>query len=446
MSSSPRRALCPLLLALLAAPAARAQSVDLPNVPLPSSEAVGPSLWFTAAELPALQARRTSPSAGPHYAATRAFVDGRLAALSSNPAGLTDDTLTQLSKGAALLQALGETPPAGAFAAYRDAATSALKRVASRSAATLLNPNPPDEIDVLQDSPRLQSMAEAYDLLRGSGVSASDDAAMRARIDNWAQALHDDLNLAGIAGVGGHRDNWGIKGGSALITAALALSSHPHAGGWMAFGNLLAHDSLAITGSSAGWYRESAHYLNYALDNLFSAAFQVQKRTGVDWFTVLLPFAQAALDLRQPDGSEAAFEEGVPAVFPFDVFAPRSPALGGQLAWAWNHSSKNTDSWPNQQLAEATQFLAGELPAEVAPQGRPSRFVEGDAHLSALRTGWGAEAVQATLFAARDYSASTLVASRHNMQNPLDLAVAALGQVVLPTSGGGPTVTTSGAG
>ncbi|MBS2020828.1 MAG: hypothetical protein JST92_00335, partial [Deltaproteobacteria bacterium] len=412
---------CPLALA------ARAQNLDLPAVPLPASEPTAPSLWFTPAELASVQARRASTSSAAHYNAVKGFVNGNLAGLKSNPSGQSDDTLTLLTKGAGLLQALGETPPANTFATYRDAAVSALTHVANRETTQLIN-NPSDAIDALHDSPRLQSMCEGYDLLRGSGVSQSDDTAMRNKLDQWAQALHDDYNLVGLPsfGIPGHRDNWGIKAGSALITCALAMSSHAHASGWMTFGNTLVHDSFAITGSDAGWYRESAHYLNYALDDAFSTAVHVKKRTGVDWFAKLSVYASAALDLRQPDGSEADFEEGVPCVFPFDVFAPFVGDLGGQLAWAWSHSSKDTDSWPNQQFAEATQFLAGDLPDPIAPAGRPSRFVGGDAHIAALRSGFDSKAVQATLFNARDYSNSTLVSSRHDMQNPLDFTLAAL--------------------
>ena len=426
--------------------AARAQNVELPPVALPSSEPSAPSLWFTPAQLAEVQARRTSPSSGPHYAQVRGFVDGSLAGLAANASALGDDTLSQLAKGAALLQSLGDTPPpGGAFTSYRDAAVVALEHIGPREAVTVLNVlgPPSDAIDILHDSPRLQSMAEAYDLLRGSQVMASDDSAMRAIIDQWAQAIYGDLDLNGAFGIGGHRDNWGLKGGTALITTALSLSLNSNAPGWMTFGNALVKQSFEITGSSAGWYRESAHYLNYTLDDLFSTAVQVRMRTGVDWFAALRPFAQAALDLRQPDGTEAPFEEGVPCVFPFDVFAPFYPDLGGQLAFAWNHSDRNTDSWPNQQLAEGTRFLAGDLPDEVAPGGRPSRFVQGDAHISALRSGFDAQATQATLFAAVDFSSATITNSRHNMQNPLDLVVAGAGEILLPTSGGGPQVTNS---
>ncbi len=104
-------ALCSLASFAVPAPAA-AQNLDLPTVPLPSGEPTGPSLWFSATDLPAQKARRTSATVGAAYAATRAYVDGRLAALATNPASLNDDSLTQFAKGAALLQALGEVPAA----------------------------------------------------------------------------------------------------------------------------------------------------------------------------------------------------------------------------------------------------------------------------------------------------------------------------------------------
>ncbi len=442
-------ALLAILPALLLAPAARAQNITLPNVHLPISEPTVPTLWGPVS---ALQSRITGTSSAAHYAAVKSHVDGNLSKLATSPGSYNDNdqSLVDLAKEAALLQALNVTPPSSSFASYGDAAVAALTHVGTRVSSSIGGSTTPPNLNLLQDSPRLQSMAEAYDLLRGASTNgcstcAANDAAMRSIIDAWANAVYGDSSLNGFFGAGGHRDNWGIKGASALFTAALTLSTSSDASNWMTFANTVMLESMQNMASSAGWYRESAHYLNYGLDDLFSTAVQVQYRTGLDWLTPLKPFAQAAFDLRQPDGTEAPFEEGVPCVFPFDVFAPYYADIGGNLVWAWNHSTKDTDSWGNQQAYEATRFLAGELPTEEAPTGRVSRFANGDAHISALRTGFDANALQATLFAARDYAdeSHALITSYHDTNNPLDLVVAGLGQTLMPTSSGGPEVTTS---
>ena len=437
------------------------QDMSLPPAVLPSSEPTVPTLWGSKT---ALQNRISLPNSSFHYGNVKSDVDGSLSSLASSPASLGDDRLSQLAKEAALLQAVGATPASGSFTTYRDAATAALTNIGTRTANSLTIAIPPcggGSLDVLEDSPRLQSMAEAYDLLRGSGVGSTTDSSIRALIDNWASAFASDCNLT-VLGSYPHKDNWGLKGGSALVTAALALSGDANASGWLSFANGLLSASIQNVGANSGWYREGAHYLNYALDDLFSSAVHVWNSSGcaaptpaatcVDWLTPLKPFAQAALALRQPDGSEAPFEEGIPCVFPFDVFAPYYSDIGGQLAWAFNQVTFNfgagndkTDSYPLQQPVEATRFLAGELPTPVAPTGRVSQLVAGDAHIAALRSGWDANAVQGTLFAARDFEneSGALIDSYHDMNNPLDLVVTAGGQTMLPTSGGGPEITES---
>ena len=445
-------ALAPAI-ALSFAPAARAQTVpaqqNMPAfaVPTLAAEPSHPILWGSAA---AMITRSTLPGSAAHLANIQSAVNGSLAALASSPTSIGDDGLAGLAKEAGVLYALGLTPPAGAaLSSYSVAASIAISNIGTRQSGSFIQgPATPPTINVLQDSPRLQSMAEAYDLIRGS-LDLSTDATVRAKIATWATALAGDGNLNTFFNLYPHKDNWGLKGGSALVTAALALSNDSNANAWMTTGVTIVNISIQNVASDAGWFRESAHYLNYTLDDLFSAAVHVKNASAnhVDWLTELKPFAQAALNLRQPDGREAAFEEGVPCVFPFDVFAPYYSDIGGQLAWAWTHSGMDTDAYPNQQPVEATRFLAGELPAPVAPSGAVSRFVGGDAHIAALRSSWETNAVQATLFAARDFEneqgVSLVNPAYHDTNNPLDLVVAARGQLLLPTSGGGPQITNS---
>jgi hypothetical protein len=443
-------ALAPAI-ALSFVPAARAQTMPAQQnmaafpVPTLAAEPSHPILWGSAA---AMITRSTLPGSAAHLANLQSAVNGSLSALANSPASIGDDGLAALAKEAGVLYALGLTPPSGAaLSSYSAAASIALSNIGTRQSGSFIQGTAtPPTINVLQDSPRLQSMAEAYDLIRGS-LSSSTDATVRGVIATWANALAGDGNLNTFLGVYPHKDNWGLKGGSALVTAALSLSNDPNANGWMTTGITIVNISIQNVASDAGWFRESAHYLNYTLDDLFSAAVHVNNASAnhVDWLTQLKPFAQAALNLRQPDGREAAFEEGVPCVFPFDVFAPYYSDIGGQLAWAWTHSGMDTDAYPNQQPVEATRFLAGELPAAVAPSGAVSRFVGGDAHIAALRSSWDSNAVEATLFAARDFQneQGAFITSYHDMNNPLDLVVAAKGQLLLPTSGGGPLVTNS---
>jgi hypothetical protein len=420
---------------------AGAGNLQVPSVAMPASEPGQPVLLLSPSDIPTLQARRTDPAYSGFYNQVKGFVDGQLGGVKANAASVGDDTLSKVAKGAALLHQLGETP-ASQFASYRDAAVAALKGIATRNPASLFGGGT-NAIDTLRDSPRLQSMVEAYDLLRGTGVAASDDSAIRSTIGVWAEQLRTDFNVAGAFGIPGHRDNWGIKGGCALITTALGLSSDPNAAAWLQTGLQFVNESLAVTASDTGWYRESPHYLNYSLDNMISTAWHVRQRTGVDWFPAMRPFVTTALDMRQPDGSSTPFEEGVSDVFPYDVLAGSYPDLAPRMSWAWKNSSQDASAYENNALHAATRFVLNVTVPEQAPPTPTTRFVGPDAHVHVLRSDWSAGAAQATMITAKDHASTALIASRHNMQNPMDLTVYGAGQLLLPTSSGGPQVTTS---
>ena len=270
-----------VLIVLLLTPIARAGEIQFPAVSLPSQELTTPSLLLQPSDLPTLVERETDPDLQRVRNRVQSLVDGNLSGLArATRRHSGDDLLGRLGLGAALLQQLGETP-SSSFTTYRDAAVAALTNIGSRTPGSI--PAAANNINDLQDSPRLQSMVEGYDLLRGTGVAASDDTTMRGIIANWADALTNDYNLTGapVLGISGHRDNWGLKGGSALMSAALGLSSEADAPQWLSFGLQLVNESCAVVCSDTGWYGESPHYLNYMLDDLSSR--RCTYRTAPAW-------------------------------------------------------------------------------------------------------------------------------------------------------------------
>ncbi len=422
--------------------------VLFPNPPLPFV-ALSARLYFDAASPSALAAaiaRVSHPETAGYFSSFRATVDG---ALGSLPAA-SDDTRAKVAKAAGLLHVLGQTPPGGSgFSSYRDVAVTALLGIVDRTAldsvAEFVTP-PANLLHVLQDSGRLQSMTEAYDFLRGTGIAPGDDAIIRALIATWADAYVQDWNLIGdpFGLFAGHRDNWAIKAGSALVTTALALPGHASAPTWLAAGLTYLNESLRNVVMAPGWYAESPHYVNYSLNNLASTAWHVRNATGEDWFDDLAPLVDVALALRQPDGQSAAFEEGVPNVFPHDVLAAAYPTRAAQMLWAWNQSSQNPVNYDNQQIHSVTRFLVADLVTlPSAPTGAATTFLDGDTHVAALRSGWGPGATQLTSFTALDHASTESVSSRHNMENPLDVTLFAAGAMLLPTASGGPQVTSS---
>lgn len=416
---------------------------DLPPVP------DAPHLYFdgsSPASVAEIVARAANPETSGYFASFRSTVDGALATLGT----ASDDARSKVAKAAGLLQVLGETPPGGSgFASYRDVAVTALLGMVDRTALDsvdeFIDP-PPNLLNVLQDSGRLQSMAEAYDFLRGSGVAAADDTAIRALIAAWADAYVDDWNLVGdpFGVFPGHRDNWAIKGGSALVTTALALPGHPSASSWLAAGMTYLNESLHEVVMAPGWYAEGPHYVNYSLNNLASTAWHVRHATGEDWFDDLAPLVDVALALRQPDGESTPFEEGVPNAFPHDVLAAAYPTRAPTMLWAWQNGGQNTSNYDNQQIHSVTRFLVVDVTTVGVAPGEPSTtFLGGDTHAAALRSDWSTDAVQITTMTALDHSADEVFPSRHNTENPLDVTLHGAGAMLLPTASGGPQVTSS---
>ncbi len=412
----------------------QAQSFSaLPDVDLPAVPS-GPGLLFGSADVAGLQARRSDPLYSADYQSVKGLVDSKLGSISSN---LGDDLLSKLAKGAAALEQLGEIPASGPHASYRDAAVAAILAMGSRSPTSLFGGGNlvPDK-----DAGMLNSMAEAYDLLRATGVSAGSDSALRAKLENWAQAFANDGFLPF------RNNNLSLKSGCAMVSTALAMPGHALAQGWLDEGQDFINGALSGRASQTGWYREGPHYINYVLNNLISTALHVKNRTGVDWFPSLLPFARFAIDTRQPDGSQAPFEEGVSNTFPHHTLlsAFAGQAIQAEMAWAYENGSGDLGNYDVAQLHRLTAFVLRDAAvSSVPPSGSPTRFIGGDAHVHVLRSGWDSQAQQATMVTAQDYSSLALITSRHNTQNPLDLVIAGAGETLLPTSGGGPQVTLS---
>ena len=417
-----------------------------PRLPSPPS---APYLYFDGGDplvVAGLVDRIFDAETSGFFSSFRSYVDSTLGGLAT----ANDDTRARVAKAAGLLDVLGETPPmASGFTTYRDVATTAFDGLMDRtpldSVDKFLNP-PANLLNILQDSGRLQSIAEAYDFLRGSGVAPATDETIRALIATWADSFRLDWNLLGdpFGAFEGHRDNWGVKAGSALVTAALALPDHPGAARWLANGVVFLNESLGRVVADPGWYAESPHYVNYSFNNLASTAWHVKNAAGVDWFDDLAPLVDVALATRQPDGHAAPFEEGIANAFPHNVLAAAYPTRASKMLWAWENSSKDPVNYDNQQIHSVTRFLTVDTEtAPIPPSDVPTQFLTGNANIAVLRSSWNSSATQLTMIAALDHSDSEAFTSRHNTENPMDVVLHAAGATLLPTSSGGPTVTSS---
>ncbi|MHC4392385.1 MAG: hypothetical protein ACYS22_13885, partial [Planctomycetota bacterium] len=290
------------------------------------------------------------------------------------------------------------------------------------------------------DCGRLQSMAEARDMLVGTGVTSAELAGIDAKISNGAQAFLGDVTLSFRA------NNLGIKAGAALVTVGLALRGDARASGWLREGTRLVNLGLNAMAGTEGFFKEGPSYLNYTFNNLLPAAWHVRKVTGIDWWASLRPLIETGLSIQLPSGQQPAFEDALPSVYPWHLIAPayQGQPLAGECMWAWERGDKNTSNFDNQQFTPVTAFVLTE-PSIVptAPAGDPTTFVGPDGHVLSLRSGFDSLAVQASLCTAIDYSNLTLITSRHNQPNPLELIMSGHGQELLVAGTGGPRVTLS---
>lgn len=407
---------------------------------VPTGPATQPVIWTSPPAT--LQARALDPLYSGYYNSVRNYVNGQLPSLAT---ATNEDTLANVAKGAAILERMGQVPP-GTYASYGAAATTAISRMGTRAAWILFKPSNP--FQHIYDSGRLQSMVEAFDLLRGSpNVTAANVTTMRNKIAQWADAGRNNLELNTFH----PDDNYALKFGSALVSTSLALWDSSNATTWLNKGKTLVNASLNRMADETGWYRESSWYANYSLNNLLSTAHHVRNATGgtVNWFTSLQPLFTFALHTRQPDGSNAPFEEGLRTWLTADLIWGEytSTSLGGELRWSQANltASPISSNFENQQYHVATRFLAvNNTVVTTVPTSSPTRFLSSpDVEVTVLRSNHAANARQATLLTSTDHSSDELINTRHNSRNPLDLVIYDGGELRVVTPGGGPQVTSS---
>ncbi|RBP40418.1 hypothetical protein DES53_108125 [Roseimicrobium gellanilyticum] len=438
MKSTLLRFLALVTLGITSAPLLPGASIQVNTtfaLPATSSQ---PLIW--PASVASLQARATDPLYSSYSNSVRSYVNGQLGSLAS---ATNEDTLASIAKGAAILERLGETPP-NTYASYALVATTAISRMGSRAAWILFQPS--NRFQHIYDSGRLQSMAEAFDLLRGSpNLTAANITTMRSKITQWADAGRNNLELNTFH----PDDNYALKFGSAIITTALALRDSSTANTWLTKGKTLVNAALNRMADETGWYRESSWYANYSLNNLVSTAHHVKNATGVNWFTNLQPLFTFALLTRQPDGSSAPFEEGLRTYLTPDLAWGEytSTSLGSELRWSRANltAAPISSNFENNQYHTATRFLAVDNSVAAAvPTASPTNFLSSaDVEITVLRSAHGTSGRQATLIAATDHSSDELINTRHNSRNPLDMVIYDGGESRVVTSGGGPNVTSS---
>lgn len=389
-----------------------------------------PGLLLDASDLPRLASRiGRAPYAG-WWSTVRGLAEQAAAGSPGSPS-LSEETRARWAKAAAFAWVMTGD------ARYRDAAALALGAVGTGPNAPLddLGPNlGATSRTVLTASSHLQAACVAYDLVRAS-LAPAELALAEARLAAAAEQIYgqrsaDPSNQDYI-------NNWRIKAGSAIATAALALPAATTAPGgtrpidWLGRG-LAAIAQVLPVAVRSGWNREGAWYTTYSLGNLLPFAIHYERASGQDVFPALEALFAHALTLRQPNGRQPAFEDSPETDLPWGMAAPflSNP---GQYQAAWLSATSASTNFENNDVKEVDQIVLVDDAIVAVPRADASLLDAANSIAKLVAAG----GVTATVNGAADFE-NYFLGGGHTHADPLGLVVFAQGEALLVDAGYGP--------
>ncbi|MEM7786146.1 MAG: heparinase II/III family protein [Bacteroidota bacterium] len=355
---------------------------------LPEAEA-HPQLWFGADDLDALRAKWEDPA----YADVVARVRADIARYKSrNPESTDPGDRSQMAK-------------ALAFAWIVDG--DLVARVRGYQALLLAYENVPraatsanftGDLDEIRRATWLQNFVAAYDWLFDV-LTPEDEATIRAALAQETSLLADNM----VSGVryAPRPHNHRSKPAYAVGSAALTLSDHPEAAGWLELALEQLNTTTRYQFSADGVYREGSHYWLYTLVNGIPFLWHYRE-AGVDLFPAYQPAFEWPVQTRTGRGWMPALEDGFPKPAPTHMVAaayadaPTSlhttASLGEVLQWNWATTEFFTDNYTgatNDVVWSVDEFITMDLsiPA-TAPDVSPTvRLESGQV---AFRSDWNA--------------------------------------------------------
>jgi len=425
----------------------------LPAEPVLPAHESHPSLWFKAADLPALKAALTADDfARTRWAAVLKLADLAAPLPVAPSAGDQTETIHKYygamsiaARAHALASLLADDP--AVQAAHRQRAEKLLLRAYDGPIFELDANVKSSAVDEIYRGTWLQNYAHAYDCIQPS-LSPEFDARIRQRLAREAQCVYENLYRWTPTSPHNHlsKPAWGLG------SIALALSSDSRAKAWLARALEASNKNTRYFFSADGLYREGSHYLIFSLTNFVPFLYHYRNVSGIDGFPAFQPVFEAMVETRNSRGWLPNIEDSYLRPTPTHLVAGAyrsaktrlhsSAPLSAILEWSYQTSDLNPfqkekndsgfnftgASWDYPLEIDELLTHAASLPP-TAPDADPNFFLAGGQ--SVLRTGWThtGPGQRYLLFH------GVAVADNHNHDDQLSFILEAEGQMMCSDSG-----------
>jgi hypothetical protein len=419
---------------------------------LPAQE-THPSLWFKAADLPALKAKCSADDFGrSRWAAVQKLADLQ-AKVPASPAA-TDKVeaihkyygaMSIAARAHAVLALLADD--AAVRAAHRLRAEELLLRAYDGPIFQLDSNEKGSAVDEIYRGSWLQNYAHAYDCIQPA-LSPDTDRQIRERLAREAQFVYDNLYRWTPDSPHNHlsKPAWGLG------SMALALSSHPHAAQWLARAIEATNKNTRYFFSGDGLYREGSHYLMFSLTNFLPFLYHYRNVSSVDAFPAFQPAFEAMVEVRNSRGWLPNIEDSYLRPTPTHLAAgayrgARTPLhatapLAEVLMWSYRNSDLSAFEKERADTGLNYTGVSWDYPLELdellthepaikatAPDASPNVFLVGGQ--TVFRDSWtNRDAGQRYLL-----FHGVAVADNHNHDDQLSFILQAEGQMMCSDSG-----------
>jgi hypothetical protein len=428
----------------------------IPAEPVLPAHEIHPSLWFKAADLPALKAALTADDfARRRWTALQKLADLDAPVPAAPAATGKDDKNVAIHKYYAVMSIAARAhglmallaDDAAARAAHRQRAEELLRRAYDGPIFELDSNVKSSAVDEIYRGSWLQNYAHAYDCIQPTLTPAADQA-IRSRLAREAQCVYENLYNWTETSPHNHlsKPAWGLG------SIALTLSDDPRATAWLGRAIEAANKNTRYFFSGDGIYREGGHYLIFSLTNFVPFLYHYRNVSGVDGFTAFQPVFENMVQIRNSRGWLPNIEDSYIRPTPTHLVASAyrgkptklhsTAPLAEILAWSYATGSLGAFDQERGETGFNYTGASWDYPLEIdellthdatlratPPDAAPNVFLTGGQ--TVLRNSWTATGAgqRHLLFH------GVAVADNHNHDDQLSFILQAEGQMMCSDSG-----------